>query len=121
MTYFYICMLEMWVNLFAVLKFGQVWHNKRQFYGTHSLFTDEIAPTILRNFGVGMDFFFRFYCAEKPIETLLNPYPKDSNLAMSGATSHHYPTLAAVPLRKRYQVSLVFDYFSTRGCFDMSC
>lgn len=58
MTYFYICMLEMWVNLFAVLKFGQVWHNKRQFYGTHSLFTDEIAPTILRNFGVGMDFFF---------------------------------------------------------------
>lgn len=58
------------------------------------------------------------------METLLNPCPKDSNLAMSGATSHHYPTLAAVPLSNRYQVSLVFDYFRLEGaltCLVRTC
>jgi len=63
MTYFYICMLEMRVIFFAVQKFGQVW-DKRQFYGTHSLFTDEIAPTILRNFGVGMEIISILLCGE---------------------------------------------------------
>lgn len=53
----------MWVILFAVLKFGQVW-DKRQFYGTHSMFTDEIAPTILRNFGVGMEMISILLCGE---------------------------------------------------------
>lgn len=56
-------MLEMRVIFFAVQKFGQVW-DKRQFYGTHSLFPDEIAPTILRNFGVGMEIISILLCGE---------------------------------------------------------
>ena len=123
----FICKLEMWVIVFAVLKFGQVW-DKRQFYSTHSMFTDGNDPGNCANditeFWSWRWKSFLVYCAEKPMETLLpNPCPKDSNLAMSRATRAiipYYPyyslwmrpcssLISGSPLSNRYQVSNLFS------------